>query len=365
MYASDKDKCGNDVYVKGENGLTDFNPDIDFYNWEDYVDTAYRDMVMKDPYDVLEYPIKYLNDALLGIDRSELIVIGADTGLGKTELANNIALHNAEKGKNVYLFSLEGDTFDVINRERYKLFYDYIKNSDMGIKVEDLDYRKFVLNRYGVEVQMIIHDEIDPILKRKYKTLKVYGGHGSSSISIDRLCSHLDMLEGKPDLIVIDHIQYFNFMSSNEHAEITEMMKKIQEKKKQYRVPVVLVSHLRKKGKDRGFPSNDDFHGSSNIAKQADTCIILSHVDIEDDDNTYEKQIASGIYQTGIRITKSRTGLSQRIIGVINFNLNKRRYEDKYTLAVARPMDCKKMAIENYPNWAKEKVNCTDIGRAK
>ena len=354
MRKSDKDSCGNDVYVLGENGLVDFNPNIDFYEWEDYVNTSFRDLILKDPDSSLEYPIKYLNDALLGIDKSELIVIGADTGLGKTELVNNIAFHNAEKGKNVYLFSLEGDTFDVVNRERYKLFCEYIKKSNM--KDVELDYRKFVMNKYDVDLTLIIKNEIDEVLKRKYRTLRVYGGHGTSGISIDRLCSHLDMLEGTPDLIVIDHIQYFNFMTSNEYSEITEMMKKLQEKKKQYRVPIILVSHLRKKGLDRGFPSNDDFHGSSNIAKQADTCIILSHVNFDEDD-TYEKQISTGIYQTGIRITKSRTGLSQRIIGVVDFNLNKRKYEEEYSLAVAMPMGVKKMKAENYPKWAKHIVN--------
>ena len=360
MRKSDKDSCGNDVYVLGENGLMDFNPNIDFYEWEDYVNTSFRDLILKDSYNVPEYPISYLNDALLGIDRSELIVIGADTGIGKTALANDIAMFNAEKGKNVYLFSLEGDTFDVVNRERYKLFCDFIKKSDR--RDIELDYRKFVMNRYDVDITLIIKNEIDEILKRKYRTLKVYGGHNKSGISIDRLCSHLDMLEGTPDLIVIDHLQYFNFMSNNEHSEITEMLKKIQEKKKQYRVPIVLVSHLRKKGKDRGFPENDDFHGSSNIAKQADTCIILSHVNF-DDENTYEKQISNGIYQTGIRITKSRTGLSQRIIGVVNFNLEKRKYEKEYSLAIAMPMGVKKMELENYPRWAKKIKNCTDFKR--
>jgi len=359
MHKSDKDSCGNDVWIESKSGFKFINPNIDFWKWEEYVEAAQLDIFSKDPEtDLLDYPIKYLNDALLGISKSELVVIGADTGIGKTALANEIAFKNAEKGKKVYLFSLEGDSFDVINRIRYKYFCEIIKSTNR--KDIDLDYRKFIFNMYNNVFEEI--NEVDKILKRKYKTLKVYGG--GSSMSIDKLISHLDMIEDMADLVVVDHLQYFNFMSNNEHSEITEILKKIQQKKKQYRVPFVIVSHLRKKGKDRGFPENDDFHGSSNIAKQADTCIILSHVNFEDEDS-YEKQIASGIYQTGIRITKSRTGLSQRIVGVINFNLEKRKYEESYNLAIALPLGVKKMDIANYPKWAKKSVCCTDLGGKK
>ena len=38
---------------------------------------------------------------------SELVVVSAETGVGKTEFAMNIALANAQRGKKVFLMALE------------------------------------------------------------------------------------------------------------------------------------------------------------------------------------------------------------------------------------------------------------------
>ena len=82
-----------------------------FYNLGEYIDESYDDWMKTKNSDILTYPMQFLNDTLGGIMKSELVVIGADSGCGKTELANHIAFHNAERGKNVYLFSLEGDKY--------------------------------------------------------------------------------------------------------------------------------------------------------------------------------------------------------------------------------------------------------------
>jgi len=164
---------------------------------------------------------------------------------------------------------------------------------------------------------------------------------------------HLDLIKDDADLVVIDHLQYFDFLSNNEHAEITAIMKRIQNIKSKLRIPIVLVSHLRKKGKDRGFPDNDDFHGSSNIPKQADTCIIISHVLFDED--RYEDQIKTGIYQTGVRITKNRSGMSQRLLGVCNFDLNDRSYKNDYKMGICYPNSIDKIyGRPGLPAWARD-----------
>lgn len=318
-----------------------------WYDWDEYVDASFRDLVITNPSDFSKYPIKYLEDALLGVGKSELVVIGADTGIGKTTLVNDIAFLNAKAGKNVYLFSLEGDRYEVAQRERYKKFIEMVQVS--GRKDIDLSYRKFIMHQHGFEMDKEFM-ELDKLIKQEYENLHVY--KREDVLTMDLFAAHLDLIHADAELVIIDHLQYFDFMSQNEHAEITEIMKRIQTLKNKYRLPIILVSHLRKSAKDRIFPDNNDFHGSSNIAKQADTCIILSHVNFDDED--FQHQIGKEIYKTGIRITKARTGISQRLIGVIDFNMKTRKYSENYQLALAMPLGVVPLEEEHYPKWAKK-----------
>jgi len=341
------------------------SPDMGFYDWKEYVDESYLDLVTTNPIDIIKYPIGFLNEALTGISRSELVLIGADTGIGKTELANSIAFHNAKMGKRVYLFSLEGDKYEVVNRERYKRYVAMVMltNKDKQSHerfVKIVPYKQFILNDFNFKVDIPLEIlELDKLMSLEYKNLKIYSRE--DDLNIKTFCTHLEMISDDADLVIIDHLHYFDFLSNNEHAEITEIMKKIKKLQNKLRIPIVIVSHLRKKQNDRIFPDNNDFHGSSNIPKQADTCIILSHIGTDDED--YENQISRGVYKTGMRITKSRTGMSQRIIGVVDYNLFERRYSDNYELYICLPHDVKPLDRDKYPKWAKKPEDVTKFSK--
>lgn len=326
--------------------------DNGFYKWDDYIDQAYMDLCDTDKEKCCDYPIEYLNDALIGIIKSELILIGADSGCGKTEIANQIAFHNAKKKKRVYLFSLEGDRYEVAQRERYRHFADVVISNKLGI---DLDYRKFIMNEYAEIFKgrnlPDFNDEmltIDEMMKAQYKTLKIF--KRETGINKDMIKGYFDLIKNDADLIIIDHLHYFEFMTNNEYSEISEIMKVIKKKQDEIRVPVILVSHLRKKGKDRAFPDNEDFHGSSNIYKQANTCILFSNI-IESEADYFD-QVSKGIYKTGIRITKSRTGIPTRLIGISQFQNKTKTYAPGYEVAITYDHNISKLEADKYPKWA-------------
>jgi len=330
--------------------MTLVNGDTGFYNLEQYIDEAYMDWTATDPDQMLTYPIAFLNDALGGIMKSELVVIGADSGCGKTELANHIAFHNASKKKRVYLFSLEGDKYEAIQRQKYKEYTQMVNRT--GRKDMAISYRDFIQCKnlpQGISEEIL---QLDELFKKKYSTLNIY--NRESVLNIDLFEAHLDMLSTKADLIVIDHLHYFDFQTSNEHSEITEIMKRIKQLQDKYRLPIVLISHLRKKEKGRVFPDKDSFHGSSNIVKQATTAIIIAHATptTEQDNKDYEEQIKNNIYATGVRIAKSRTGFSDKLLGVIDYDLNKKAYEKEYLLSICGNQFITPMDKLNYPRWA-------------
>jgi len=334
------------------------NPDTGFYNFERYVDESYLDLVSTDPNKMISYPIPYLNDALGGIMKSEFVVIGADSGCGKTELANSIAFHNARQGKEVYLFSLEGDRYEVMNRQRYKLYMQMVNETaryDMKIT-----YREFMQNKFDDKFRKKFHAElivIDELFKSKYKSLHVY--NREEFLTMDLFEGHLDLIKNKAEVIIIDHLHYFDFRTSNEYSEINEIMKRIKRLQDTYRLPIILISHLRKKEKTRIFPDQNDFHGSSNIVKQADTCIAIAHPDIvsEESNKDYEEQVKTGVFRTGIRVVKARTGFSSRLLALVDYDLSKRRYDKGYKLAICGNQFITDMDEENYPKWAKEGKN--------
>ena len=313
-----------------------------FYKFGQYVDESYIDLKSgSGKYDI-EFPISFLSDALAGMTKSELMVIGADSGVGKSEIVNKIAFHNAKKGKNVYMFSLEGDKYDLINRLRYEYYVKYLKKTkNYGMWCS---YRDFLINR---NLNQEALETVDDMLKNNLETLKVF--KREDELSLELFESHLAMINNTADLVIIDHLHYFEF-HKKEYEAINEIMKKLKKLQEKYRLPIILVSHLRKKDKTRSFPDQEDFHGSSNIVKQADTCIVMAHIDNNEDDA--EKQIVNSTYKTGIRIVKSRTGFSSKLIGVLEYSLEERTYSEKYDLMVCGNNYMADVTNDNIPKWA-------------
>jgi replicative DNA helicase len=320
-----------------------------FYNFEQYIDESYMDLTSNSgEYDAI-YSDVFLTDAIGGIVKSELIVIGADSGAGKTEKVNSIAYSNAAKGLRVHVFSLEGDKYDFINRQKYK---QYIK-AIIGESFKELytSYRDFLINRIPAEGRSILL-QIDEGFKKIYPNLFIYDRR--DMLNISRFEAHLDLLDGRTDLVIVDHLHYFEFLSKNEYSELNDIMRKIKTLQSNYRIPIILVSHLRKKGKDRAFPDQEDFHGSSNIVKQADTVIILSPMELkETPGGTFEEQIERGLYKTGVRIAKCRTGFSRNIIGIMEYNIVTREYTSGYELAICGSDYIQPMSEDKYPKWSK------------
>lgn len=332
-------------------------PDTDsrFWDWDSFVDSGRKDIENTVPDNMCHYHITFLEDALMGIYPGELVVVGADSGVGKTQFANDIAFHNAARKKQVYLFSLEGDSFEVAKREWHKRTVKLIKDDD---RIDlDLSYRSFITN---IDPNMWAYrDFAAESLKKDFKEyLHVY--KRKKALDIETLVETLDEVKDEADLVVIDHLHYFELMSFNEYAEITEILKRIRELMVRIRVPIVLVSHLRRKSKDRLLPDTDDFHGTSNIAKQADTCLLFSRfMNSKDEGAAIGEQIAKSLYPTAIQVAKSRHERPASILGVVDYDSENRYYGQEYELW---GVGYEFYKLNNFPKWAKHRRDYGDNG---
>lgn len=293
------------------------------------------DRVSVEPGKLCDYGVKALDDALFKIGKNELVVIGAETGCGKSELSLFIAQHNAAKGKTVGVYFLEGGYFEAMRRIKWRdmmdKFYGKYRKTIPRDKMIFPDYRKWILHDNQPELLKNIEIEVGREQNEKYGE-NLYFFPCDKDFTHEKLMMSLydfqEPLSNKLhlDLIVIDHLQYFSLeKAENEITEITKILKNVKYITEHFNTPVILVSHLRKRGGNSGIPSHEDFYGSGNIAKISTTSIMISSA-------TDKDQLSDNVFPTYFRIVKSRVGVRPNYAFLSDFNLTKRRYEDSYEI---------------------------------
>jgi archaellum biogenesis ATPase FlaH len=315
------------------------------------------------PEDLCKYGIGCLDDALTGIFKNDLIVIGADSGCGKSELCLSIARENARKGKKVVLFYLEGGEMEAMRRMKWRDIVDIYYKKYLSYNLE-MNYGKWVTNTIKDPLGILkkIEAEVLDLYFEIYKE-NLFICPISGDFCVDDLRSILSQFysgresggewrwHGDIDLVLIDHLQYFSLPDGeSEIASITKILRECKHITDKAHIPIVLVSHLRKKNKERGLPSQDDFYGSSNIPKISSTAITIAP-DYEGEDRSRDR------YPTFFRIAKSRIGVRSNIAIRAVFNLKERKYEENYEVFALDAFDKPKeepLSDTEKPSWAKK-----------
>jgi replicative DNA helicase len=312
------------------------------------------------------FGISALDDALCGILKNDLVVIGSDSGVGKSDMCLNMAIHNAKNGLKVGLYYLEGGANEALYRIKWKMMCDEYYHG--AYNHTDMDYRKWRMNKMQSPIFDQLEQKCYEDLFEKIKTNLVVADIASGMKVADLTQSFLhafttikkdeygfDTESINCDLIIIDHLQYFDLANpKTEYAEMTEILKTVNNMCQFYKVPVILVSHLRKKDKDRGLPGQEDFFGTSNIPKISSVSITICP-DFEDSDCELDK------YPTWFRVVKSRTGVRSSIAFRTFFDFKRGTYTNNYELfKLIEDKPHKPIAIPDRPRWA---TNMTQSNR--
>lgn len=231
----------------------------------------------------IKYSIPWLNEMLGGIFKETFTVFGADTGCGKSEILSQTAIQACMEGKKVVYFDFENDDADFILRRVYA--ETAIQRNKPFSKIDQIKENNpddFYQNLARIT------DSIKGLLT-VYNNKKV--------LNIHEFLNFLYQLEDQNfDLIVVDHLHYFDFITKqSQHEQITEVMMKLRDVTKNRKIPVICASHLKQRTTKKTPPDNYDLFGSSNIAKIAKNVVLLSK---DDEKNTL------------IQITKNRDGQS-------------------------------------------------------
>jgi archaellum biogenesis ATPase FlaH len=316
-----------------------------------------------DAKDLCKYGITCLDDALTGIFKNDLVVLGADSGVGKSELCLNIARTNAKLGKKVVLFYLEGGEMEAMRRMKWRDIIDIYYKKYTHTRL-DVDYGNWVSNTVNDPLGILkkIEDEVLDLYMEMYKNNLIICPI-SNDFGVEELKDILSQfysgyesngewsIQAEVDLVLIDHLQYFSLPEGeNEIASVTKILRECKHITDKANIPIVLVSHLRKKKEGRGLPSQDDFYGTSNIPKISSTAITICP-DYDGEDRTKDR------YPTFFRIAKSRIGVRSNLGIRAVFNLNKRSYEDNYEVFKLDSFDkplVEPLSDTEKPRWARK-----------
>ncbi len=207
--------------------------------------------------------IGLLDNVITGLNRSDLILLAARPGMGKTSFALNIAKHVAAKCKRrVAFFSLEMSTEQLASR---------LLSMEALISGTTLRTGKLSTEEW---VRLI---EAGDILSKTELYLD-----GTPGITVPEIKAKLRRLKGV-DLIIIDYLQ---LMSSsrridNRVQEISEITRSLKILAKEFNIPVITLSQLSRASEQRAEhkPQLSDLRDSGSIEQDADIVLFLYRED--------------------------------------------------------------------------------------
>ena len=199
---------------------------------------------------------------IMGLNRSDLILLAARPGMGKTSMALNIALNVAKSvEKNVAIFSLEMSREQLASRilSAESLVDNYrLKTGDLN----EMDWEKIAAAVVTLSKMNILLDD-DPLI---------------SVADINARCRRVDNL----GLVVIDYLQLMSSSgrtrgNENRQQVVSDMSRMLKIMAKELDVPVICLSQLSRANEKRDDkrPQLSDLRESGAIEQDADIVMFL------------------------------------------------------------------------------------------
>lgn len=249
-----------------------------------------------DEYKGIPMGFSKLDEITSGLNRSDLILIGARPAMGKTSFALNIARNVSMTGKKVIFFSLEMSNEQLASRvlstearvESNKLRSGDI-SSDEWMRLAEATDRLTKCNLYFDDTASITVPEIKSKIKRARDV----------------------------DCIIIDYLGLMESAKKKENRvqEVTEITRSLKMLAKDLKIPVVVCAQLsrgpEKNGKASNRPMLSDLRDSGSIEQDADIVMMLYR-------EGYYKSSAQNadeidMTQADVDVAKNRHGSTERV----------------------------------------------------
>ena len=213
-----------------------------------------------------------IDQKITGLNKSDLILLAARPGMGKTSLALNVALNVAREGKTVAVFSLEMSREQLATRllssealvENNRLRTGLLRETDW----EKIAGAATVLNRLDIRI------DDNPLL---------------SVADMNAKCRRLDGLA----LVVVDYLQLMTSAGGSgrggesRQQVVSDMSRMLKIMAKELNVPVICLSQLSRANEKRDDkrPMLSDLRESGAIEQDADIVLFLYRDDYYNEDS--------------------------------------------------------------------------------
>lgn len=221
--------------------------------------------------DLSKIPIGFtqLDYILRGWINSNMIVIAARPGMGKTDFALNLSLNTIRQNINVMFFSLEMSREEITKR-MVSLVCDIPRPIDKS-KLNKYDVSKIIDKMGQITSNFIIDDSgrnTTMTMSAKISRIKKNKGIG---------------------LVIIDYLQLIENRGSSRFEKVTDISREIKLMAKENDVPVIILSQLNRsvESRENKIPRLSDLRESGAIEQDADSVMFLyrpSYYGIESED---------------------------------------------------------------------------------
>ena len=248
----------------------------------------------------LQTSFRDLDRVLSGFGKSDLILLAARPGLGKTSLALNIAQNVGLQGKTVAIFSLEMSNEQLANR---------LLSSHSGV-----DNKKFRTGELTAN-EWVRLGQSSSVLARTHVYLD-----DTPDMTVAQMKAKLRRLPAL-DLIIVDYMQLMSSgtRTASRQEAVSEISRSMKMMAKEFNVPVLCLSQLsraseKREGDKRPLPS--DLRESGSIEQDADAIMFLYN------DAIYNKETANP-NKMELIIAKNRHGPTETVYLAWNNTLTK------------------------------------------
>ncbi|MCI5947855.1 MAG: replicative DNA helicase [Oscillospiraceae bacterium] len=237
-----------------------------------------------------------LDEKISGLNRSDLILIGARPAMGKTSFALNIARNVAMRGKRTVFFSLE------------------MSNEQLASRVLSTEARvesnKLRSGNISQEEWMRIA-EATALLS----SCELYFDD-TSTITVPEMKAKIRRMKNV-DCIIVDYLGLMQSAKKSENRvqEVTEITRSLKLLAKDLKIPVVVCCQLsrgpEKNGKASNRPSLSDLRDSGSIEQDADIVLMLYREGYYKNDKKDAEDV--DMTKADVDIAKNRHGPTDRV----------------------------------------------------
>ncbi len=206
-----------------------------------------------------------VDNKLSGLQKSDLIILGARPSSGKTAFALDIARHAATAGNTVGIFSLEMSREQVIDR---------VISAESQVPLWNI-----LTGRIKSDAEFSM---IQAGLDRLASTKLFIDDSPSLNIMQMRSMARRLQVEHGLDLLIVDYLQLIRPRTNSDSMvqQVTEISRGLKALARELKVPVLAVSQLSRNVEQRGgMPRLSDLRDSGSIEQDADVVMFIYRKD--------------------------------------------------------------------------------------